>query len=156
MATSSTTPASTTPAIQVEIVRLDPDLPLPSCAHPGDAGLDLYAREDMTLRPGERGLMPTGIAIAIPPGHCGLLLPRSGLALRHGIGIVNAPGLVDAGYRGEIKVILVNTDAGAPYTLRRGDRCAQLVVQRFESVRWDVVDAFDGKHRGGGFGHSGR
>ncbi|MFZ8997720.1 MAG: dUTP diphosphatase [Ilumatobacteraceae bacterium] len=152
MSASSERPA----AIPVEIVRLDPDLPLPAPAHPGDAGLDLYAREDLVLEPGHRGLMPTGIAIAIPPGHCGLVLPRSGLALRHGIGIVNAPGLIDAGYRGEIKVILVNADPIEPYTFHRGDRCAQLVVQRFDSVVWDVVDGFDGDHRGGGFGHSGR
>ena len=142
--------------LAVGIVRLDSDLPVPAYAHPGDAGLDLFAREDMTLQPGERGLMPTGIAIAIPPGHCGLLLPRSGLALRHGIGVVNAPGLIDAGYRGEIKVILVNTDRVEAYTFHRGDRCAQLVVQRFETVAWQVVDEFDGDHRGGGFGHSGR
>jgi len=143
-------------AVPVEIVRLDPDLPLPAPAHAGGAGLVLYAREDLTLEPGRRGLMPTGIAIAIPPGHCGLVLPRSGLALRHGIGVVNAPGLIDAGYRGEIKVILVNGDPEDPYTFRRGDRCAQLLVQRFETVAWRVVEGFDGEHRGGGFGHSGR
>lgn len=142
--------------LPIEIVRLDADLPLPSYAHPGDAGLDLYAREDATIGPGERRLMPTGIAIAIPPGHCGLILPRSGLALKHGISVVNAPGLIDAAYRGEIKVVLLNTDTREPYTFHRGDRCAQLVVQRFETVAWSPVDDFDGDHRGGGFGHTGR
>lgn len=142
--------------LPVQVVRLDPDLPLPSYAHPGDAGLDLYAREDATVRAGHRYLMPTGIAIAIPPGHCGLILPRSGLALRHGISVVNAPGLIDAAYRGEIKVVLLNTDAEHDYTFRRGDRCAQLVIQRFDTVVWEVVADFEGEHRGGGFGHTGR
>ena len=142
--------------IPVDVVRLDPELPLPTYAHRGDAGLDLYAREDATVPAGHRYLMPTGIAIAIPPGHCGLIMPRSGLALRHGISVVNAPGLIDAAYRGEIKVVLLNTDPAHDYTFHRGDRCAQLVVQRFETVEWNVVEDFDGEHRGGGFGHTGR
>jgi dUTP pyrophosphatase len=143
--------------LQVDIVQLDPGLPLPGHAHPGDAGLDLYAREDATLRAaGHRLLVPTGIAIAIPPGHCGLVMPRSGLALRHGIGIVNAPGLIDAAYRGEIKVVLVNTDPDHDYTVHRGDRVAQLVIQRFDTVTWNVVTELDGENRGGGFGHTGR
>ena len=142
--------------LPIEIVRLDPDLPLPGYAHRGDAGLDLYAREDAVVPAGHRYLMPTGIAIAIPPGHCGLIMPRSGLALKHGISVVNAPGLIDAAYRGEIKVVLLNTDPEHDYRFHRGDRCAQLVIQRFETIAWDVVDDFDGEHRGGGFGHTGR
>lgn len=138
-------------------MQLDDELPLPRYAHVGDAGLDLHAREDATLAAGGgRLLMPTGISIAIPIGYCGLVMPRSGLALRHGIGIVNAPGLIDAAYRGEIKVVLVNTDPEHDYTLHRGDRVAQLVIQRVSEVTWNVVDELDGVDRGGGFGHSGR
>ncbi len=144
-------------ALPVAVVRLDPDLPLPSYAHPGDAGLDLHAREDAHLAAGGgRALVPTGIAIAIPPGHAGFVLPRSGLALRHGVGVVNSPGLIDAAYRGELKVVLLNTDPAADYTVHRGDRIAQLVVQRVDEVAWHVVDTLDGDDRGGGFGHSGR
>ena len=139
------------------VVRLDPELPLPAYAHPGDAGLDLHAREDATVSAGGgRALVPTGIAVAIPPGHAGFVLPRSGLALRHGISVVNAPGLIDAAYRGEVKVVLLNTDPAGDYTVHRGDRIAQLVVQRVEEVAWQVVDTLDGLDRGGGFGHSGR
>ena len=141
----------------VDIVRLDPELPLPRYAHDHDAGLDLHAREDATIPAGGgRILMPTGIAIAIPIGWCGLVMPRSGLALKHGISIVNAPGLIDAAYRGEIKAVLVNTDPSDDYTIHRGDRVAQLVIQRVSEVAWNVVDALDGVDRGGGFGHSGR
>jgi dUTP diphosphatase len=144
-------------ALPVPVVRLDPDLPLPTYAHAGDAGLDLHAREDAHLPAGGgRALVPTGIAIAIPPGHAGFVLPRSGLALRHGVGVVNAPGLIDAAYRGELKVILLNTDPAEGYTVHRGDRIAQLVVQRVDEVTWHVVDTLDGTDRGGGFGHSGR
>lgn len=143
--------------LSVPIHQLDPDLPLPAYAHPGDAGLDLRAREDATVAPGGgRTLVPTGIAIAIPVGYAGFVLPRSGLALKHGIGVVNAPGLIDSAYRGEIKVILLNTDPTHPFDVRRGDRIAQLVLQRVEEVSWSVVDALDGEDRGGGFGHSGR
>ena len=139
------------------VVRLDPDMPLPAYAHPGDAGLDLHARGDATVAAGGgRALVPTGIAVAIPPGHAGFVLPRSGLALRHGISVVNAPGLIDAAYRGEVKVVLLNTDPTGDYTVRRGDRIAQLVVQRVDEVTWQVVDTLDGLDRGGGFGHSGR
>jgi dUTP pyrophosphatase len=145
------------PVLPVSVVLLDPDLPLPQYAHPGDAGLDLHAREDVVVSAGGgRALVPTGIAIAIPPGHAAFVLPRSGLALRHGIGVVNAPGLVDAAYRGEIKVILLNTDPHSDYQVHRGDRIAQLVVQQVEEVSWRVVDELDGVDRGGGFGHSGR
>ena len=144
-------------SLPVPIVQLDPELPLPAYAHEGDAGLDLYAREDATLAPGGgRALVPTGISIAIPMGHGGFVLPRSGLALKHGISVVNAPGLIDAAYRGEIKVVLLNTDPTEPYELSRGDRIAQLVIQRVESVAWQVTDSLDGIDRGGGFGHAGR
>lgn len=143
--------------LPVPVVRLDPDLPLPVYAHQGDAGLDLHAREDAVLvAGGGRALVPTGIAIAVPPGHGGFVLPRSGLALRHGVSIVNAPGLIDAAYRGELKVVLVNSDPVSDYVVHRGDRIAQLVVQRVEEVAWQVVDELDGADRGGGFGHSGR
>jgi dUTP pyrophosphatase len=141
----------------VPIVQLDPDLPLPTYAHEGDAGLDLHSREDVTLAAGGgRALVPTGISIAIPMGHGGFVLPRSGMALRHGISVVNGPGLIDAAYRGEIKVILINTDPEHDYVIHRGDRIAQLVIQRVESVAWQEVDSLDGIDRGGGFGHSGR
>src|SRR5271165_2705817 len=123
------------PADQVDVLiqRLDPGLPLPSFAHPGDAGADLFAAEDVDLAPGERALVPTGVAIALPAGYAAFVHPRSGLAARHGVTIVNAPGTVDAGYRGEIKVIVLNTDSVRAVQLRRGDRIAQLVIQRVET-----------------------
>jgi dUTP pyrophosphatase len=143
--------------IDVQVVRLDPELPLPSYASPGDAGIDLYARIDVTLvAGGGRVLVPTGLAIAVPAGHGGFVLPRSGLALKYGISVVNAPGLIDAGYRDELKVVLLNTDPTDDYHVHRGDRIAQLVIQRVEEIRWVEIDSFDGEHRGGGFGHSGR
>ena len=143
--------------LSVPVVRLDPDLALPTYAHPGDAGLDLRAREDATVAPaGGRALVPTGLAVAIPPGHAGFVLPRSGNALNHGVTMANAPGLIDAAYRGELKVILLNTDPTEPFVVRRGERIAQLVVQRVEEVTWEVVDDLDGEDRGGGFGHTGR
>jgi dUTP pyrophosphatase len=143
--------------LAVPVVRLDPDLALPRYAHAGDAGLDLQARESAALTAGGgRALVPTGIAIAIPPGHAAFVLPRSGLALRHGVTVVNSPGLIDAAYRGEVKVVLLNTDPHEAYEVHRGDRIAQLVVQRVEEVEWQVVDTLDGEDRGGGFGHSGR
>jgi dUTP pyrophosphatase len=143
--------------LPVPIVQLDPDLPLPTYAHPGDAGLDLRATIDVVVAPaGGRALVPTGIAIAIPPGHAGFVLPRSGNALKHGVTVVNAPGLIDAAYRGEIKVVLLNTDPSEPFTVHRGDRIAQLVLQRVEEVAWQVVSTLDGDDRGGGFGHTGR
>ena len=144
-------------SLPVPIVQLDLDLPLPEYAHDGDAGLDLYARESATLAAGGgRALVPTGISIAIPMGHGGFVLPRSGMAMKHGISVVNAPGLIDAAYRGEVKVVLINTDPETDYAIERGDRIAQLVIQRVESVAWQVVDSLDGVDRGGGFGHSGR
>lgn len=127
-------------AIDIQVHRLDPDLPLPGYANPGDAGLDLHARVDITLEPGERALVPTGLAIALPDGTAGFVHPRSGLAHRHGITIVNAPGTVDAGYRGEIQVNLLNTDRHTAFTVRRGDRIAQLVVQRVLHARLVEVD----------------
>ena len=143
--------------LEIAIQQLDPDLPLPSPAHRGDAGIDLYAREDARLdRGGGRVLVPTGIAIAIPEGYAGFVLPRSGLALNHGVTVVNSPGLIDAGYRGELKVILMNTDPVNDYAVSRADRIAQLVIQRVEEVSWLVVKSLDGFDRGGGFGHSGR
>jgi dUTP pyrophosphatase len=143
--------------LSVPIVRLDPDLPLPAYAHPGDAGIDLRARIDAELRPaGGRVLVPTGIAIAIPSGCAGFVLPRSGMALAHGVGLANSPGLIDAGYRGEIKVVLLNTDPHEAFLVRRGERVAQLVVQRVEEIEWVTVEALEGDDRGGGFGHTGR
>jgi len=144
--------------LEIPVVRLDPDLPLPAYARPGDAGLDLHAREAAKLAPGGgRALVPTGIALAIPEGFAGFVQPRSGLALRHGVTCLNTPGLIDAGYRDEIRVLLVNTDPAEWYEVRRGDRIAQLVVQRVEHVRLRVVDSLGPTARGpGGFGHTGR
>ncbi len=143
--------------LPIDLVQLDPELPLPTYAHVGDAGLDLFAREDAPIAGGGgRVLMPTGIRMAIPLGYCGLLMPRSGLALKHGISVVNAPGLIDSAYRGEIKVVLLNTDPTTDYHVTRGDRVAQLVIQKVEHVEWNLVADLDGVDRGGGFGHSGR
>lgn len=144
---------------QVRVLRLDPQLPLPAYAHPGDAGADLRARVEVTLAPGERALVPTGIAVALPPGHAGFVVPRSGLATRHGITMVNTPGTIDAGYRGEVKVNLINLDPHESFTVRRGDRIAQLVVQPVARARFREVDSLDTTERGdtghgstGGFG----
>ena len=143
--------------LAVPIVQLDPELPLPSYAHPGDAGLDLRARDSgVVAAAGGRLLMPTGISIAIPIGFAGFVLPRSGNALKHGLTVANAPGLIDAAYRGEIKVVLLNTDPHEPFHVHRGDRIAQLVLQAVEEVQWHVVQSLDGDDRGGGFGHTGR
>lgn len=142
--------------LQVLVQRLDPDLPLPAYAHPGDAGADLVAAVDVTLRPGERALVPTGIALALPPGYVALVHPRSGLAARHGLSIVNTPGTIDAGYRGEIKVLLINHDPESAIELRRGDRVAQLVIQRFETARFVEVEGLPDSARGvGGYGSTG-
>jgi dUTP pyrophosphatase len=144
--------------LRIPVVRLDPDLPLPSYAHPGDAGADLRARTDVLLAAGGgRALVPTGIAIALPAGHAGLVMPRSGLALNHGVTCLNTPGLVDCGYRGELKVLLVNTDPTTDYQVTRGDRIAQLVIQRVETAHLaEVVELPDSTRAGGGFGSSGR
>ena len=142
--------------VEVAIVRLDPDLPLPSYAHPGDAGADLHTTVDVELAPGERALVPTGVAIALPDGFVALVHPRSGLAARHGLSIVNSPGTVDAGYRGEVKVMLINHDPRESVVLRRGDRIAQLVVQRFERARFVEVGVLPDSVRGdGGYGSTG-
>ncbi|ANH39995.1 Deoxyuridine 5'-triphosphate nucleotidohydrolase [Nocardioides dokdonensis FR1436] len=142
--------------LAVQVVRLDPDLPLPSYAHPGDAGADLLTTVDVRLAPGERALVPTGISIALPSGYVALVHPRSGLAARHGLSIVNAPGTVDAGYRGEVKVLLVNLDTHKPVELRRGDRIAQLVLQRVERAHFVEVEALPSSVRGsGGYGSTG-
>lgn len=143
--------------LALPIVRLDPELPLPAYARDGDAGLDLLARVDVTLAAaGGRALVPTGVAVAIPAGHAGFVLPRSGLALRHGVTVLNTPGLIDAGYRDELQVILVNTDPVEAYEVHRGDRIAQLVVQPVEACQLVAVTRLDGDNRGGGFGHTGR
>ncbi|WP_284535775.1 dUTP diphosphatase [Nocardioides sp. T2.26MG-1] len=142
--------------LEILVQRLDPDLPLPSYAHPGDAGADLLTTVDVTLAPGERAMVPTGIAIALPDGYAAFVHPRSGLAARHGLSIVNAPGTVDAGYRGEIKVMLVNHDPREQIELRRGDRIAQLVVQRVERARFSEVGELPDSVRGaGGYGSTG-
>jgi dUTP pyrophosphatase len=144
--------------LDLPLVRLDVELPVPAYAREGDAGADLVARDDVHLpAAGGRALVPTGVAVAIPAGHAGLVLPRSGLALRHGVTVLNAPGLIDAGYRGELTVLLVNTDPTADYTVRRGDRVAQLVIVSVQQAAVAVVAALPESERGeGGFGHSGR
>lgn len=138
------------------LTRLDPGLPVPAHAHPGDAGVDLHAAADVVLPPGERALVGTGVAIALPPGYAGFVHPRSGLAARSGLSIVNAPGTVDSGYRGEIRVCLINLDPRTELVLRRGDRIAQLIVQRVEQVRFVEVEALPETVRGtGGHGSTG-
>jgi len=147
--------------LELPVLRLDPTLPLPAYARPGDAGLDLCARADAVLPAGGgRALVPTGLAVAIPEGHAGFIQPRSGLALNHGVTCLNTPGLIDSGYRGELKVLLVNTDPAEDFVVQRGERIAQLVVQRVEHAL--LVEVADFDHLGessrgeGGFGHTGR
>jgi dUTP pyrophosphatase len=143
-------------SVDVLIMRLDPGVPLPRRAHPGDAGWDLSAADDVHILPGQRAVVGTGLCIALPDGYAGFVHPRSGIAARHGVTVVNAPGTVDAGYRGEIKVILLNTDAEHPVTFRRGDRIAQLVIQRVERPVFREVRTLPGSHRGdGGHGSTG-
>lgn len=142
--------------VEILIRRLDPDVPVPAYAHPGDAGADLVTTVDVELAPGERAMVPTGISLALPEGYVGLVHPRSGLAARFGVSIVNAPGTVDAGYRGEVKVMLVNLDPVEPVRLSRGDRIAQLVVQQVEHARFVEVDRLPESVRGsGGYGSTG-
>ena len=144
-------------APELPVRRLDPGLPLPAYAHAGDAGADLCAAEDVELPPGGRATVGTGVAVAVPDGHAAFVHPRSGLASRHGITVVNAPGTVDAGYRGEVRVVLLNTDQREPFTVRRGDRIAQLVVQPVTRVRFLEVAELPASPRGeGGFGSTGR
>ena len=141
----------------IDIQQLDPGLPVPKYAYHGDAGCDLYSAADIDLAPGQRALAPTGIAISIPEGYAGFVQPRSGLAAKHGIGIVNAPGLIDSKYRGEIKVILINTDKDEAFSIERGDKVAQLVIQPVVTANFRVVAELDDTVRGGGgFGSSGR
>ena len=141
---------------EVLIKRLDPDIPLPSYAKAGDAGADLCTRIDLTLKPGERVLVPTGISIALPNGFVALVHPRSGLAIKHGISIVNTPGTVDAGYRGELQVILINHDLKESITFKKGDRIAQLVIQQVERAEFIEVQDLPGSERStGGFGSTG-
>jgi dUTP pyrophosphatase len=143
-------------SVEILIRRLDEGLPLPSRAHPGDAGCDLFVTADVDIRPGQRVVVGTGVCIALPDGYAGFVHPRSGLAARHGVTIVNAPGTVDAGYRGEIKVILLNTDTERPVQFRRGDRIAQLVIQRVERAVFREVAFLPGSQRGeGGHGSTG-
>ena len=144
--------------LAVPVVHLDPDLPLPTYARAGDAGLDLVAREGAVLEPaGGRALVPTGIAFALPHGYAGFVQPRSGLALKHGVTVMNSPGLIDCGYRDELKVLLVNLDPTESFEVHRGDRIAQLVVQAVAAVAWEPVDELPPSERGaGGFGHTGR
>jgi dUTP pyrophosphatase len=142
--------------VELRIKRLDTGLPLPRYAHEGDAGLDLYAAADVVIEPGHRALVPTGIAIAIPDGFAGFVQPRSGLALRHGLSLVNTPGLIDSHYRGEIKIIAVNLDPATPVSIARGDKIAQLVIQAVVRARLAEVEELDETLRGeGGFGSTG-
>lgn len=143
-------------SLELPVQALDSGVDLPAYAYPGDAGMDLRATEDLVLAPFERALVPTGIAIALPEGFAGFVLPRSGLAIKHGVSVVNAPGLIDSNYRGEIKVILVNLDPKEPFVIRRGDRIAQLVVMGVENVSLRLVDNLPETTRGAsGFGSSG-
>ncbi len=143
--------------IEIQIKLLDESLQMPRYQHEGDAGLDLPSRIDYVLEPGERATIPTGIAVAIPRGYAGFVLPRSGLASRHGISLVNSPGLVDSGYRGEMAIVMLNTDNREAFHIRRGDRIAQLVIQRVEEVMPIGVDDLDNTSRGaGGFGSTGK
>ncbi|HEX5293360.1 MAG TPA: dUTP diphosphatase [Streptosporangiaceae bacterium] len=149
-------PRADTDRVEILIQRLDPGLPMPGRAHPGDAGTDLFAAQDVELAPGQRALVPTGIAIALPDGYAGFVHPRSGLAARHGVTIVNAPGTVDAGYRGEIRVTLLNTDPDRPVRFQRGDRIAQLIIQRVAYPVFHEVATLPGSARGdSGFGSTG-
>lgn len=143
--------------MKVLIKRLDPDLPLPSYAKPGDAGADLYSRIDIELSPGERKLIPTGIAIALPPGFAAFVHPRSGRAIKEGLGMVNAPGTVDAAYRGELQVILINYDVKTPIIIKRGERIAQLIIQKIEHAEFVELEELPGSSRGSdGFGSTGK
>ncbi|UCD85926.1 MAG: dUTP diphosphatase [Deltaproteobacteria bacterium] len=142
--------------MKIKLKQLDPDLPIPKYAHEDDAGCDLYSRIDLVLKPGERALMPTGIQLAVPAGYAGFIQPRSGIALSHGISIVNSPGIIDSSYRGEIKVILINLDKKNTFRLKRGEKLCQLIIQKVEKADFEVVEELDSTIRGeGGFGSSG-
>ena len=142
--------------IKIMIRRLDKGLPVPVYAHDGDAGCDLLSAVDVVIQPGERVLVPTGIAVSIPRGHGGFVQPRSGLAIKHGISLVNTPGLIDSAYRGEIKIIMINTDRTEPFHVKRGDKIAQFVIQQVEEAEFEEVEELDATIRGdGGFGSTG-
>ena len=142
--------------VQVLVTRLDPGMPLPAYAQPGDAGADLRSAVDITLAPGDRAMVPTGIAIALPDGHAAFVHPRSGLAIKHGLSMVNTPGTIDAGYRGEIAVLLINHDPREPIDIKRGDRIAQLIVQKVEHAAFvEVAELPDSSRGSGGFGSTG-
>lgn len=148
--------SGSTDRVDVLVTMIDPDLPVPAYEHPGDAGLDLRSRESLRLGPGQRAMVPTGVTLALPPGYVALVCPRSGLASRHGIGLVNAPGVIDAGYRGEISVVIINHDPATDYEIQRGDRIAQLLVQPVSMAALVPVERLPGSHRGsGGFGSTG-
>ena len=143
--------------VEILITRLDPGVPLPAYAKPGDVGADLCSRIDFILQPGERALIPTGISVALPHGYVALVHPRSGLAIKHGISMVNTPGTVDAAFRGELQIILINHDLHEPFEIKKGDRIAQLVIQKVERAEFVEVDSLPGTHRSdGGFGSTGK
>ena len=143
--------------VDILITRLDESVPLPSYAKPGDAGADLCSRIDAILQPGERALIPTGISVALPNGYVALVHPRSGLAIKHGISMVNTPGTVDAAFRGELQIILINHDLHQPFEIKKGDRIAQLVIQKVERAEFVEVQTLPGTHRAeGGFGSTGK
>lgn len=143
-------------SLNIPLQQIDPELPIPQYAHEGDAGLDLYAAIDFELQPFQRALIPCGFALAIPQGYAGFVMPRSGLAIKHGISLVNTPGLIDSNYRGELKVILINHDPQNSFSIKRGDRIAQLVIMRVEDVSFTGTDSLPETGRGeGGFGSSG-
>ncbi len=144
-------------SVDILITRLDPSVPLPAYAKPGDAGADLCSRIDAVIEPGERALIPTGISIALPNGYVALVHPRSGLAIKHGISMVNTPGTVDAAFRGELQVILINHDPREAFTIKKGDRIAQMIIQKVESAEFVEVSSLPGTHRSdGGFGSTGK
>jgi dUTP pyrophosphatase len=143
--------------MEIPIKLLDEQMPVPRYQRQGDAGFDLHSRIDFTIEPGERAVIPTGLALAIPQGFAGLVLPRSGLAARHGVALVNSPGLIDSGYRGEVAVIMINTDKREAFCIKRGDRIAQMVIQQVEEAQFVCVDTLDETERGsGGFGSTGK
>lgn len=143
-------------SLNIPLQQIDPELPIPQYAHEGDAGLDLYAAIDFELQPFQRVLIPCGFALAIPQGYAGFVMPRSGLAIKHGISLVNTPGLIDSNYRGELKVILINHDPQNSFSIKRGDRIAQLVIMKVEDVSFTATESLPETSRGeGGFGSSG-
>lgn len=152
----SETMVDTETTVTIPVRQLDAEIELPQAQNRGDAGYDLRSAQDLSIAPGERAIVPTGIAIAIPIGYGGFVQPRSGLAAKNGISVLNSPGLIDSGYRDELKVILINTDKNETFQIKRGDRIAQLVIQKYETVQWNIVDDLEDSERGtGGFGSTG-